>query len=526
MAGRQHSIYVKLKPRRGSIYDRHNRILALYLDVFSVYAVPEEIDNKESVSEILAKGFGLDKEIILGRLRRYKSFAWIKRKIKKEETEKVKSFNLKGIYLMREAKRFYPSGILASHILGLVGIDDTGLEGVELYYDRQLRGEYGWKRLYRDAKRREIILGEEEILPSKDGNSLVLTIDEIIQHIIEKEIESIVEKFKPEAISIIAMNPATGEILALANFPSYNPNHPNEISRPFLRNRAISDSIEPGSIFKIVTMAAAIEEGIVDFDTKFFCENGIYKIGNRILHDYRPYGTLTFREIIEKSSNIGVSKIAQKLGKYKLAEFIEKFGFGRPTGIDLPGEAKGIVRDVTEWSYTDLTTIPMGQGIACTPLQLAVAISTIANDGIMMKPHIVKEIIGKDGKTIVKFKPTPVRRVVSKRTVLKCKDILKGVIEHGTGKRAKLIQYTACGKTGTAQKVNPDGGYYKDKFIASFIGFAPYRNPKLALVICVDSPKGKHFGGVVAAPAFRNIVRKVFSYLEIKPDRDETQQNP
>ncbi len=396
------------------------------------------------------------------------------------------------------------------------------MEGVELYYDKELTGEYGWRRSSRDAKQREIISFQTDGLPARDGNSIVLTIDEVIQHIIEKETENIVKAYKPKGISIIAMKPKTGEILGLANYPWFDPNDISGVNAGLLKNRAIADSFEPGSVFKIVTASAALEEKVVDFDDEFFCENGIYKVGKRILHDYSPHGTLSFREVIEKSSNIGVAKVAEKLGKGKLAQYIEAFNFGNPTGIDLPGEAQGIVRNPSAWSYVDMTTIPMGQGIAVTALQLACCVSTIANGGIMMQPYVVKKLLSEDGTVVRENKPVILKRVISKETAMKMKELLEGVIERGTGRRARLTDFRAGGKTGTAQKVKPKGGYYNNRYVASFVGFAPYNNPAVVLVVCVDEPKKEHLGGRVAAPVFRKIMGKILAYLGTESDRDET----
>ena len=332
---------------------------------------------------------------------------------------------------------------------------------------------------------------------------------------IEKETEDIVKRYKPESVSIVAMDPKTGEILGMVSYPWFDPNNLSKIDMDNLKNRVISDSFEPGSIFKVVTASAALNEKVVDFDTEFFCENGTYRIGKRTLHDYRPYGTLTFRQIIEKSSNIGTAKVAEKLGKKNLNEYIKRFNFGKPTGIDLPGEVSGIVRDVKTWSYVDMTTIPMGQGIAVTALQLTSCISAIANEGTLMRPYLVKKFLNEKGDVISENKPKIIRRVITKSTANKVKELLRGVVEQGTGRRAKMKDFYACGKTGTAQKVNPRGGYYKNKYIASFIGFAPYNDPAIALVIFVDDPKGKHFGGQIGAPAFKNIMKKVSSSILI-----------
>jgi cell division protein FtsI/penicillin-binding protein 2 len=422
-----------------------------------------------------------------------------------------------------EGKRFYPGGRLLCHLVGMTGTDNKGLEGIEFYYDRELAGEVGWRRSYRDAKRREIKSFHMDALPERNGINLALTIDEVIQHIIEKEIENIVASYSPRAVSIVAMAPRTGEILGLANYPWFDPNNVSDINPDHVRNRAISDSFEPGSVFKIVTAAAALEEGVVDFDSEFFCENGAYRIGKRTLHDYKPFGMMKFREIIEKSSNIGVFKVADKLGKEKMHAYIKKFNFGRPTGIDLPGEASGITRDVANWSAADMTTIPMGHGIAVTPLQLASCVSAIANGGVLMRPYVVKSLLSEEGMSIKENKPKAVRRVISEETAAKVKELLEGVVERGTGKKAGIDNFRVCGKTGTAEKVNTErGGYYRNRYITSFVGFAPFERPAVSVVISVDEPKGEHLASRVGAPAFKNIMQKILSYMEIEGDKSET----
>ncbi|MCQ9206470.1 MAG: penicillin-binding protein 2 [Omnitrophica bacterium] len=521
LANKQHKSFVKLPPKRGTIYDSADRIVAIHLDTPSVYAAPREISDPEMVSGILAEELGLDAFSLRKKLAKNSNFTWIKRKADRALGEKIKKLNLRGVYVASEGKRFYPGGELFSHVLGITGMDQTGLEGLEFYYDRQLTGEYGFRRSYRDAKRREIVSSRNDVLPARNGINIVLTADAVIQHIIEKEIGNIAELYRPKAISCIAMDPGTGEILGMANYPSFNPNAFSGINPGFLRNRAVTDSFEPGSVFKMVTASAALEEGVVDFESEFFCEEGAIKIGNRVLHDYRPHGILKFREIIEKSSNIGVYKVAGRLGKEKLSAYIKKFNFGSKTGIDLPGEAPGILRDVSEWTTADMASVPMGHGITVTVLQLVSCVSAIANGGVLMKPYIAKKLLNEEGALIRENKPTPIRRVISKETAAKVKELLEGVVERGTGKPSRIDDFRVCGKTGTAQKVNPKGGYYDDRYISSFVGFAPYDRPRVALAVCVDEPRGKHLASQVCAPAFKNMMEEILSYLEAESDKNE-----
>lgn len=524
LADRQHRAFIELTPVRGTIYDRIKRTLAIHLEVSSLYAVPGEIKEKEKTAGILAKELHLDKGALREKLVKNKRFVWLKRKLDMAEEKKVSELSIKGVYLANEGKRFYPGGRLSCHLLGVTGMDNTGLEGVEFYYDKELTGEAGWRNSYRDGKRREIASADPNELPARNGINLVLTIDEVIQHIIEKEIENIVKSYRPKAVSIVAMTPGTGEILGMANYPWFDPNDISRVNLSHMRNKAISDSFEPGSVFKLVTASAALEEGAVDFDSLFFCENGAYRIGNRTLHDHKPFGMMNFREIIEKSSNIGVFKVADKLGKKKLHTYMKRFNFGERTGIDLPGEAPGIMRDISNWSHADMTTMPIGHGIAVTPLQLATLVSVIANDGVMMRPYVVKSVLSAEGASIDENTPEAIRRVVSVDTARKVKELMEGVVLRGTGKNAQIENFRICGKTGTAEKVNPRGGYYKDKYIASFVGFAPHDTPAVALVVSVDEPRGEHFGSRVAAPAFKNIMEKTLSYMEIESDRSETKR--
>jgi len=525
LADKQHKLFLRLEPQRGSIYDRRNRVLAIYMDAPSIYAVPREISDKENAAGVLAEKLGIDRKQLAQKLQKDNYFAWVKRKVDPETADKIEKLGIRGVLLMDEPKRFYPGGKLSCHVLGMTGVDNEGLEGIELYYDRELKGEPGWRLSSRDAKRREVISFQRGFVPAREGKSVVLTVDEVIQHIIEKEIEYLLQQYKPAAVSVVALNPRTGEILGMANYPWFDPNDISGVDASAVRNRAITDSFEPGSVFKVVTASAALEEGIVDFDSEFYCEKGAYKIGKRTLHDYRPYGTLKFSEIIEKSSNIGTVKVAGKLGREKLAEYIKRFNFGETTGIDLPGEAAGIIRNPSGWTYVDMTTIPMGQGIAVTALQLASCVSVIANDGALMRPYVVKKFLDKEGAAIEENKPRTVRRVISKETARKVKKLLAGVVEKGTGTRARLENFTACGKTGTAEKVNPRGGYYKNKYISSFIGFAPCEKPAVALVVCVDEPVREHFGSRVAAPAFKRMMEKILPYLEIESDKGETKKS-
>ncbi|MEA3329004.1 MAG: penicillin-binding transpeptidase domain-containing protein [Candidatus Omnitrophota bacterium] len=516
----QQDITINISPQRGVIYDRTLKELAISLKVYSAWANPRLIKDKTRAADRVSDILDLDSSLVLERLNKNKSFVWLKRMISEPELNGLNDSQIKGVYLLAESKRFYPKGKLASHLLGFCGLDGYGLEGVELSYDNFLRGAVGWRYTLQDGRGKEITTMEKELMPTINGRNLILTIDEIIQYIAEEELLQAVDKWKAVSGTIIIMEPSTGKILALANYPTFNPNFFSNTKPRFWRNRAITDCFEPGSTFKIVTASAALEEGLLNLDDKFYCEEGAYKIGKRILHDYHPYGWLTFKEVIVKSSNIGTVKVAREvLGGERLQRYIKRFGFGEKTGIDLPGEIVGIAKDPSQWSGTTLSAIPIGQEIAVTALQLASAVSCIANGGLLIKPRVVGEIRDEDFKVVRSFKPEVIRRLLSEKVAAQMRSILKGVVEKGTGRLAGLNGYTAAGKTGTAQKARLDGkGYFRRKFVASFIGFAPVREPAISVVVILDEPRPVHFGGVVCAPVFKKVAEKILSYLEIRPD--------
>jgi len=500
---------------RGTIYDSKHRVMALDTSINSVYAVARSIVDKDGVAEQLEKILKVPRLYLQDRLARDKAFVWIKRKIGETEADAIKKADLEGIELIKETQRSYPNDKLLCQVIGFTDMDNHGLEGVELSYNSALCGKDGWKNLLRDA-RQKLISYYEDYVPAKNGYNIVLTVDEVIQQIAEDAMADIVRTNHPKAIMIVVMDPYTGRVLAMANYPNFNPNDSKSRTAAAFKNRCVTDSFEPGSVFKIVTASAVLEEGVVKPTDTFFCENGEYHTGKRrILHDYHPYGTLSFRDVIVNSSNIGTVKAASKLGPDKMAEYLGKFGMGKKTGIDISGEENGIVRPRKSWTDSDMTTIPMGQGLSVTAIQLASAISAIANGGVLMKPYVVSRIDDPSGQAVTEHVPVPVRRIMSTRTSDIMKDILQDVVERGTGKQAKLDGYPAAGKTGTAQKVGGGGHYEEGKFVASFIGFAPAKRPKLSVVVCVDEPKGNHFGGVVSAPAFKSIMQRALKYMEM-----------
>ena len=517
LAKKQHTAIIELQPRRGTIYDRNMRPLAVSLNLESVFANAREINDKRDAARKLAPALGLSEQFVYGRINRNKGFIWIKRKLSPVEAAKVKVLKIKGIEFLRESKRVYPNNSLASQIVGYAGTDNRGLEGLELKYDEYLRGSPGYRATFRDARRREIASFEYEYYPAVDGLDLLLTIDDIIQHIAERELDWAVKKFHPIGACIIVMDPKTGDILAMSSRPTFDLNNFQGAGAENRRNRAVTDMYEPGSIFKIVTASAALEENKVGLSDKFFCENGAWNHGGgKILHDHTGHGWLTFREIIKKSSNIGTVKVALKLGGGNLYTYIRRFGFGDLTNIDLPGEVPGFIRPPSRWSGTSMYAIPMGQEVTVSPIQMACAMSVIANGGNLVKPRIIQSIQDKHGEMIKEFQPAAVREVLSEETAATMRDILSGVVADGTGKLAQVEGYDVAGKTGTSQKIE-NGTFSHSKFIASFVGFAPVRDPKIVVIVMLDQPHPQYFGGIVAAPVFSRVVKDTLRYLEIKP---------
>jgi cell division protein FtsI (penicillin-binding protein 3) len=515
VADKQHNLFTELEPRRGTIYDSNLRPQAFNMSMDSLYANPSIISDNEKprIASQLSGLLGIDESYISDRLNRKKAFIWLARKLPPDQSAAVRKLKIKGLGFLKESKRIYPNGYLASHILGFAGTDNNGLAGVEMDFDKYLRGEPGWALFLRDARQKKLDIWEKMVLP-KDGLEVVLTIDEVIQYIAERELDKAFKAFHAKGASIIVMDPHTGRILAMASRPTYDMNNYSSSGRDSIRNRSICDLFEPGSVFKIVTASAALEEKRITEEDKIFCENGSYRIGGRILHDHRSHGVLTFKEVIEESSNIGTVKVAQLLGPDKVYQYLKAFGFGAKLGIDLSGEISGMIKPPRAWSKTSISAIPIGQEVGVTALQLASAISVIANGGQLMKPYIIDSIRDKDGRIIKQNKPVLIRKVISVDTAMRIKKILTGVVEEGTGKLAKVSGFSAAGKTGTAQKIEPNGAYSHSKFVASFIGFAPAEDPILAIVVTVDEPRPYYFGGVVAAPVFQKVAGDAIRYIK------------
>ncbi|MBI1952596.1 MAG: penicillin-binding protein [Candidatus Omnitrophica bacterium] len=516
LARRQHWTVLELPATRGQILDRHERTLATSIRLTSVFADPRHVKNPLLTARKLSPLLSVPVDRLMTKLsQKNRGFVWLARRIPNQAAAQIRSLKLQGVEVMKESQRVYPQGYLASHLLGFAGLDSKGLEGLELAFDKVLQGQAGWRWLSRDARRRPLMTwGAAEVAP-RDGLELVLTLDTTLQFVAEQALEKAFRKSRAQGGSIVVMNPATGEILALANRPTFDPNQFGQGHPEIRRNRAITDTFEPGSVFKIVTAAVALGKGLVTPGDSFYCEQGAFRVsGGHVLHDYHPYGRLTFREVITHSSNIGTVKVAMKIGPQALYDGIRAFGFGVPTGIELPGEVGGTARPPSQWSKLSITAIPMGQEVTVTALQLAQGMSVLANGGYLVKPWLVKEIRHPDGTAVKRFQPTPVRKVLEEKVAHTLKEILAGVVEEGTGKMAQVAGIRTAGKTGTAQKVDPNGTYSQSRYVASFVGFAPVEDPKLVIAVILDEPQPIHFGGVVSAPVFREVVGQSLGYLE------------
>src|SRR5712692_8798983 len=517
-AQRQQQRVIEITPKRGSIYDRNMHPLAMSIPVDSAFAVPSELADEQLAARLLSGVLGIPREILEARLESSRSFVWIARKLPPEKAEAVASLNLKGVYFQKENQRFYPKRDLASHVLGFVDLDEKGLGGIEYELDSQIRSKNEKIIVMADARQRWFDGGEAQ---RERGANVVLTLDEKVQYIAERELGAAIAKTRAIAGTVMVMNPSTGEILALANWPKFNPNAASDVPAEARMNRAVTALYEPGSTFKLITLAAAFDQGITRPGEVFDCENGaVYVAGHRI-RDHKAFGLLSVSDILAQSSDVGAIKIALRLGAPKFYDYLRAFGFGQPTGVDLPGESKGLLRHLENWSAISIGSISMGQEVGVTPVQLISAVSAIANGGMLCKPHVVAEL--RRGERVLPMEgpltPAEPKRVIRPETAATLRRLMEGVILNGTGKLAHLDGWTAAGKTGSAQKIDPaTGRYSRTQLIASFTGFAPISNPAVSILVSLDSPVGLHEGGMVAAPVFKRIAEQVLSYLDVPRD--------
>ncbi len=526
-----------LEAERGLILDRNGRELARSVSVTSIFTVPNEIEDVKNTAKKIASVTGEDAATLTTKIERAKrerkKFIWLARKLNDAIAVRIVNLNLKGIRTRAESKRFYPNNSLAAHIVGFVGLDENGLGGIEQTQNKKLAGDDGKIFLNKDARRQAYQTTE---VAARDGGSIVLTIDLAIQYQTEQILRAAVAQSRARSGTVIVLDPRNGEVLALANAPTFNPNDvgakaENEISAKEKKtanvehqklrvNEALQNIYEPGSTFKIVAYAGAIEEGLARPDEKIDCQMGSINVAGRKINDHHPYGTLTLTDALAKSSNVAAIKLGLRLGNQRLHDYATRFGFGSRTGIDLPGETVGLLRPANRWQASSIGSIAIGQEIGATPLQMVSAFATIANDGVRVAPHIVRGVQKSDGN-FIPTSPAPATRVTSEGTARALRFMLESVTLRGTAKKAQLDGYTAAGKTGTAQKIDPQTrAYSKTKYVASFAGFAPINNPSVAIVVVLDEPIGAYHGGDAAAPVFRDIAAQILPFLNVLPDAD------
>lgn len=517
-ADRQHQTTVSVEGVRGAIVDRHGKVLAMNLEVPSVYGVPTVLDSPARTARELAPLLHVRSEDLERKLRQQRGFVWLARKVdpdRRHLVERVSS--MEGVGVKMEGRRFYPKGPLLSHVLGFAGMDGEGLEGIERRYEKELRGEKRAIVLQKDARGRAVFpKGLSEEPTPAPGHQLVLTIDEVIQYIVEKELEEAVARSRAKSGTAIVLDPGSGALLALAVSPRFNPNAIAGLEPDRWRNRAVADAYEPGSTMKAILAAAAIEEGVMTPTTLVYGEQGRLAVSNTVIHDHEKLGWISFAQVVQKSSNVGAAKVGMALGEERLYRYFRAFGFGERTEIDLPGETAGLLKNPKEWGKRTAASVSMGQEIGVTPIQMVSAMAAIANGGILMKPYVVSEIRDAHGLVIKRVLPSVKRRVISPETARTVTSILEGVVTDGTGSKAAIEGFRVAGKTGTAQKIDRHTRTYSTtKFVSSFAGYVPAENPKLAMIVVIDEPNGEAWGGTVAAPVFRRVGEQVLKYWGI-----------
>ncbi|PIE61869.1 MAG: cell division protein FtsI [Desulfobacterales bacterium] len=519
-AEQSQSARLTIQGDRGRILDRNMNKLATSIDAPNITADPKQVGDPQQTAAALSKVLGIKTSTLKKQLVRDKRFVILAKRVSRKQAAAVKALNLKGIYQSPNTKRFYPNRELAAQLIGFTG-EDKGLEGIELKYNEVLKGDRSKTKVLKDGDGRLLDINRLQRNQLR-GNTIVLTIDKKIQYLSEQAIKQTVTANRAKSGMALVMNPTTGELLAVAHYPQFNPNNYQDYTQFSFRNRAVTDAFEPGSIMKVFTVAAAIEKGMAP-KSIFYCENGRYRIGQFTVKDTHPHQWLSLAQIIKFSSNIGAAKITETIGAKTLYHYLTAFGFGKKTNADMPGEIKGRLHAYQKWSQIDAGAISFGQGLSVTGIQLITAISAIANQGKLMKPMLIKQIITNTGESRHTFRPTVIRQVVSKNTADIIKRMMNQVVrKEGTGAQAAIEGYRVCGKTSTAQKAaRHKRGYEQGKYIAAFGGFAPQNNPRLAILVVVDEPREEHFGGQVAAPTFKKIMRNSFNYLNIPPENTD-----
>ncbi len=533
IASRQHVHTREIKMKRGDILDVRGEPLAVSMEEAQLYVRPGEVEDEKKVARLLASELSLKESDLLAKLRSDDGFVWLDRSLSLDKAEKIEKLGLKGVGFLPASRRKYPGGPLAAHLVGFTGLDGNGLEGLEYGLEDLLAGEPIRVAMERDARGNQIRVSGLDEGPDKDGKraeaaddsikspSAALTIMRPLQFVVERELEAGIRRAQAKSGCVVAMDPRTGDVLAMASYPGYDPNDFGKYSQENYRNLCVTSVYEPGSTFKAFTIAAALEEGVIRENESFFAENGSYVLGGETINDTSSHGWMTVGEILAQSSNIGAAKIGERLGPEVMYSYIRKFGFGEKTGIDFPGEARGILRPAKDWSRVAVGTIAFGQGVAVTPLQMTAALCALANGGVMNPPRLVDRVIYPDGSEEKWRAAGEARRVVGEDTAKKITGFMEMVVsDQGTGKNAHVPGYAVAGKTGTAQKVGKGGGYAENAYVASFMGFLPAGEPRLAMIVVVDEPiKRLHYGGQAAAPVFQAIAAKAMNLLKV-PSED------
>jgi len=518
-AERQYRHRVVLTPKRGTIFDRYGRTLAINVDTPSLYAVAADVADPAAAAAAIAPIIGRPPRDLERLLRSRRGFVWLQRKITTRQRREIEALGIEGIHFVTESKRVYPSGRLACHVLGFAGIDNDGLEGLEYQYDSHLKGKPGLMIGIRGAKRGYIFSTGKVLKLPTGGHDIRLTIDSGVQFVVEQELRTAVETAGARSGTVVVLDHESGAVLAMANYPDFDPNNYGRASAFARRNRAVVDAYEPGSSFKIVTASAALSLGLIGMDEEIDCGNGLIQIGRRTIHDHHPYDKLTFRDVIAKSSNVGAIRVGRRVGEEQLWRMAASFGFGSPTGIDLPAENPGLLRPIKRWTEGSIGSISIGQEVSGNPVQITLLAAAIANGGYRVKPFVVEAIYDAEGREI--YRASTVRhRILSDTTVRLLRELTRGVVTDGTGTLAEIPGIQVAGKTGTAQVSSARGGYIPGAYVADFVGYFPFENPRLTMLCLIDQPQGEYEGGSVAAPLFERIGARLVRYLEV-PRRDQ-----
>jgi cell division protein FtsI (penicillin-binding protein 3)/stage V sporulation protein D (sporulation-specific penicillin-binding protein) len=529
LAAEKHVYKQIIYAERGTILDANNEVLAHNIPVQTVVADATHLNNREAIVDLVSEELGLPPAQVAEKLSTDRRYIVIKREVPEAQAgalrEKLRAANLRGIYFEHDATRVYPNGSMLCHVIGFTDFDHHGIQGVEASMDEYLHGQDGFRFIEHNRAGQEIVPYRGQERPPRDGYQVHLTVDLSLQNIVENEIDAAMEEYSPQKATIVLMRPQTGEILAMANRPDFDLNLRAEAKPEEMKNRAIIDMMEPGSTFKIVAAAAALNERKLRPDSTVFCENGLWNFGGSALHDHRAFSYLSVRDILVKSSNIGAAKLALSVGDQRFYEYIRRFGFGERTGIELPGEITGVIRPPKAWSKISITRIPMGHEVGVTPLQMTVAMAVIANGGKLVTPRIIKSITTPEGKTVSSLSPVVLRQVISPETAREIGDALRGVVsDRGTAAAAAVPGFTIAGKTGTAQKVDPRGGYEQGKYVVSFAGYLPADHPEfVGLVVLDDAHTSKpelNYGGHIAGPIFSRVAEKAARYLDLEPHEE------